>query len=113
MAATEHAEVGVLEVVVVLEPVAHQPVEPDVSEPDQAESHNKRPVLPPPITDDQSRYRCGVGEVVAKGTDLGTTQVAGHGQVGEQKDHGHQPPMLSCGPIGDQGTDKEGCGLEA
>ncbi len=62
MAVTEHAEVGVLEVVVVLEPVAHQPVDRDVSQPDQAESQNERPLLhhPRPMT------RAGTGVVWAE-----------------------------------------------
>ena len=34
---TEHAEVGVLEVIVILESVTHQAVEPDVSKPDESE----------------------------------------------------------------------------
>src|SRR3954454_19474464 len=49
---TELTEMGVLEVVVVLEAVAHQPVEADVGDPDQAEREEQRFVLPPADGDD-------------------------------------------------------------
>jgi hypothetical protein len=75
MVASGHAEVGVLKVVVVLEPISHQPVEGDMGEPDQAEPQNERAMLPPRQTDDQGRYRCGMGKVVDEGPDPDAAQV--------------------------------------
>jgi hypothetical protein len=49
--------VGVLELVVVLEAEAQEPVPADVGEPDDAEGQQERLVLPPPETSDCSWQR--------------------------------------------------------
>jgi len=63
---TEYAEVGVLEVIVILESVTHQAVEPDVSKPDESEPRTSGRAATIP---DQSPEpaRGGVGQVVEEG----------------------------------------------
>jgi len=71
----EHAEVRVLKMIIVFEPVAQHPVERDVGEPDEGEPQDERPAVPPPQTNDHGRYRCGMGKVVQQGPDSCPAQV--------------------------------------
>jgi len=109
---TEHAEVGVLEVIVILESVTHQAVEPDVSEPDESEPQDQWPVLPPSQANHQSRHGGGVGQVVEEGPNSRSSCVARHRQIGKQQNDWDQPPVLPCGRIGDQRPRQEGCRLD-
>ncbi len=60
----ELAEMGVLEVVAVLEAIAHQAVSSDVGEPDETEGQHKGLALPPSEPDHGRRDRGGVGGVI-------------------------------------------------
>ena len=51
---TQPTEVGVLEVVVVLQAIAHESVHTDVGEPDESQGQGKGVVLPPSERDDHS-----------------------------------------------------------
>ncbi len=57
-------EMGVLEMIVVLQAVAEEAVNADVSEPDQTEGKDKVLALPPAEPDHGGRQRRAVGEVV-------------------------------------------------
>ena len=57
-------EVGVLKVVAVFQAVAEETVEADVSQPDQSESNDKRPGLPPAEADQRGRQDSAVSQVV-------------------------------------------------
>jgi hypothetical protein len=88
----EMTEVGVLEVVVVLQAVAEEAVKADVGEPDQADGDDKGFALPPAEPDHRCRKEGAVGEVVQPRPEAAAAKVADHEHVGDEKGKRDEPP---------------------
>ena len=101
-------QMGVLEVVVVLEAVSQKSVQSDVGEPDEAEGENEILVPPPPDSDQEGRQRCAVRQVVQDRPETSATEVTGHDDVWEKNGQWNQPPRLMSRRVGHETADQEG-----
>jgi hypothetical protein len=102
----------VLEVVVVLQAVAHESVHTDVGEPDESEGQGKGFVLPPSERDDHCCQGSVMGEVVGDGAEARAAEVADHGQVGKKQEYRYEPPGSMGARVGDEGANEQCCRLE-
>jgi len=90
-------EMGVLEMIVVLQAVTEKAVNADVSEPDQAEGKDKVLALPPAEPDHGGRQRRAVSEVVQLRPETAAAKVASHEHVGDEQGKRDEPPGLAGG----------------
>src|SRR4051794_7481527 len=97
----------------VLESVAEYAIQPDVSESDQPKRDEKRLVLPPANSNEGSRQRRAVREVVQPRPEARAAQIAEHRQVGNQQRKRDQPPALAGPGVGEQRPGDEHGALDA
>ena len=85
-------EMGVLEVIRILESEGEQSVHADVSEPYQAQRRKQLFVLPPSVPHHQRGQRGGVSQVVHILSDSRTPEIARHEEIRKEQHQRDQPP---------------------
>ena len=91
----------------VLEAVAEEAVEGDVSDPDEGEGCGLMPVLG--VTDEQEGQSEGegVGEVVGCGADAGVDEVTEHEEVGREEEEREEEPAVVEMLVGEDGEGED------
>jgi hypothetical protein len=101
------AEMGVLEMVGILEPKSEHSVHPDVSEPHDADGQEDGLVLPPPKADHHCRQGRGMSEVVDVRSCPRAADIPNHEEIWHEQHHGNQPPRSMSNRECNEGTNQQ------